>query len=175
MRVLIEPLLSMLCSSFFCGRFFINSNVQVRMDSWDEALFELIYDQSITKSNGKYPYKVNLKGRQDIEDVDIQVALYDEDGIADVAVINDQNDLGIQQRGFGDFGLGGGDGLLGGEELLADVQFDETRKSATISFNPTQSLFDEMSRSQGTRLNYNTAADQNLNSLVFDAHLKCSK
>ena len=126
------------------------------MDSWDEALFELIYDQSITKSGGKYPYKVNLKGRQDIEDVDIKVALYDEDGIADVAVINESSDMGIQQRGFGDFGLGGGDGLMG-EESLADVQIDETRKSATISFNPTQSLFDEMSRSQGTRPHYNTA------------------
>ena len=124
------------------------------MDSWDEALFELIYDQSITKSNGKYPYKVNLKGRQDIEDVDIQVALYDEDGIADVHVINDKVE-GIQQRGFGDFG-GAGEGLFGGEELLADVQFDESRKSATISFNPTQSLFDDMSRSQGTRLDYKT-------------------
>ena len=34
----------------------------VRMDSWDEALFELIYDQPIMKTNGKYPYKVNLQG-----------------------------------------------------------------------------------------------------------------
>ena len=125
------------------------------MDSWDEALFELIYDQSITKSGGKYPYKVNLKGRQDIEDVDIKIALYDEDGIADVAVINESSDMGIQQRGFGDFGTAG-EGLMG-EESLAEVNIDETRKSATISFNPTQSLFDEMSRSQGTRPHYNTA------------------
>ena len=103
------------------------------MDSWDEALFELIYDQSITKSNGKYPYKVNLKGRQDIEDVDIKVALYDEDGIADVAVISEQQEQGIQQRGFGDFGagLGGGEGLMAGVE--AEVNIDSSRKSATIS------------------------------------------
>ena len=65
------------------------------MDSWDEALFELIYDQPIMKMNGKYPYKVNLQGKQQIEDVDIQVALYDEDGIADVAVIDDNDPLGI--------------------------------------------------------------------------------
>jgi hypothetical protein len=143
--------------------------VKVRMDSWDEALFELIYDQSITKSGGKYPYKVNLKGRQDIEDVDIKVALYDEDGIADVAVINESNDMGIQQRGFGDFGLGGGDGLMG-EESLADVQIDETRKSATISFNPTQSLFDEMSRSQGTRPHYNTAKKTHLDFFCSRRH-----
>ena len=65
------------------------------MDSWDEALFELIYDQPIMKMNGKYPYKVNLQGKQEIEDVDIQVALYDEDGIADVAVIDDNDPLGI--------------------------------------------------------------------------------
>ena len=68
---------------------------KVRMDSWDEALFELIYDQPIMKMNGKYPYKVNLQGKQQIEDVDIQVALYDEDGIADVAVIDDNDPLGI--------------------------------------------------------------------------------
>ena len=66
------------------------------MDSWDEALFELIYDQPIMKMNGKYPYKVNLQGKQQIEDVDIQVALYDEDGIADVAVIDDNDPLGIK-------------------------------------------------------------------------------
>ena len=109
------------------------------MDSWDEALFELIYDQSITKSNGKYPYKVNLKGRQDIEDVDIKVALYDEDGIADVAVISEQQEQGIQQRGFGDFGLGGGEGLMGGVE--AEVNIDSSRKSATISLGVSDYSF----------------------------------
>ena len=113
--------------------------LQVRMDSWDEALFELIYDQSITKSNGKYPYKVNLKGRQDIEDVDIKVALYDEDGIADVAVISEQQEQGIQQRGFGDFGLGGGEGLMGGVE--AEVNIDSSRKSATISLGVSDYIF----------------------------------
>ena len=54
-----------------------------------QALFELVYDQPISKSNGKHPYKVNLQGRQKIEDLDIQVALYDEDGIKDVSVVEE--------------------------------------------------------------------------------------
>jgi len=115
------------------------------MDQWDEAIFELVYDQPIMKTNGKYPYKVNLQGRQEIDDIDIQVALYDEDGIADVAVI-DENTANMGARALGDFGAGLFEGL---PPAGADVEIAESRKSAKISFNPMES-FDEMSRSLGS-------------------------
>ena len=35
--------------------------VKVRLEEWGEALFELVYDQPITKSDGKHPYKVREK------------------------------------------------------------------------------------------------------------------
>ena len=50
----------------------------------------------------------------------------------------------MSMRGFGDFGS---DFAL--PPVGAEVTFDETRKSATISFNPKQNDFDYMSRSQG--------------------------
>ena len=130
--------------------------VKVRMEEWDEALFELVYDQPITKSNGKHPYKVNLQGRQQIDELDIQVALYDEDGIKDVAVIaNDELQADAPLDGFGFRGLGDlgrtGAGLMDplfGAESMADITINEGGKSASISLNPTASLGD-MSRSQG--------------------------
>jgi len=56
---------------------------------------------------------------------------------------------GFGFRGLGDLGRTGS-GLLDAFTLSqADIQIDETRKSAKISFNPTESIVD-MSRSQGT-------------------------
>jgi hypothetical protein len=133
--------------------------VKVRMDSWDNALFELIYDQPLMKQNGKYPYKVDLQGRQKIDDVDIQVALYDEDGIKEVQMIHDdEEDL---DDDFAGAGLVPRDGLqsLGRDHRLsfadeltsAAIQIDDTRKSATISFSPSKAKQDiiDMSRSLG--------------------------
>ena len=71
------------------------------MEKWDEALFELIYDQPLSKSNGKHPYNVNLQGHQKIDELDIQVALYDEDGIKDVAVIANEQPESNPLDGFG--------------------------------------------------------------------------
>jgi hypothetical protein len=111
------------------------------MDSWDEALFELVYDEPMSKSDGKHPYHVNLQGRQPIEELDFKVSLYDSDGISDVQVIQDeleeeQNIMSRTQvsRPFSAaanrFGTGSG----------ADIKIDETKKSAKISFSPSASI-----------------------------------
>jgi hypothetical protein len=138
--------------------------VKVRLEEWGEALFELVYDQPITKSDGKHPYKVNLQGKQKIDDLDIQVALYDDDGIKDVSVIPEEELMpDAPMNGFGFRGLdtaaaaagdNGGLGRMGGGLFdlgmsTADIKIDEGRKSAKISFNPMESILD-MSRSQGT-------------------------
>ena len=89
------------------------------------------------------------------------MALYDDDGIKDVAVIPEEELMpDAPMNGFGFRGLdtaAGDNGGLGrmGAGLFdlgmstADIKIDEGRKSAKISFNPMDSILD-MSRSQGT-------------------------
>ena len=111
------------------------------MDSWDEALFELVYDEPMTKSDGKHPYHVNLQGRQPIEELDFKVSLYDSDGISNVQVIQDkQEEQNIMSRTQVSRPFGGSVANRFATGSGADIKIDETKKSAKISFSPSASI-----------------------------------
>ena len=110
------------------------------MDSWDEALFELVYDEPMSKSDGKHPYHVNLQGKQPIEELDFKVSLYDSDGISDVQVIQEQDEQNIMSRTQVSRPFGGSVANRFGSGLGADIKIDETKKSAKISFSPSASI-----------------------------------
>ena len=110
------------------------------MDSWDEAVFELVYDEPMSKTDGKHPYHVNLQGRQPIEELDFKVSLYDSEGISNVQVIQDAEEEQIMSRTQTvnrPFGQAGSRFITGSG---ADIKIDETKKSAKISFSPSASI-----------------------------------